>query len=554
MKPVKEGGSRIGIVFNGSPLFIGGPNSGESAIRRWIIENNWLEAVIGLPENLFYNTPIHTYIWILSNDKPSHREGKVQLIDARDLYEEMDDNLGEKRHRLLGKHIHQITELFGDLKANGRSKVLSNDQFGYRRIVIDQPLRMSFRATEERIESLHDERAFTNRDEETQDDVKEALKTLDSDTQWMDRDEFINEVELAFNMHGIDVRNSVYNAIERALGMRNSDAEVVTKSNGDPEHDTEKREKEKIPLDRDPFDYFKEEVEPYAPEAWVNDSSKYHDEGDGKLGIVGYEINFLEQFLSYEPGQSLGEIEREVSDLEDQITDQINTLSKRRENIITQVLGEQFSQKPGPDWLGEIPENWESSPLKYSVSMKSGSTPEKAEDRYWNGDIPWFSPKDMKSEFLTDSEDHITEAAIVEENMSEIPPQTILVVVRGMILDHTFPVGMTQKSATFNQDMKALTPNEEIKPEYLLRLLQGLSPVILAMVKESAHGTKRLETEDLKIPIPPIADQEEIIKEIDSRIEKIEFLQDKLQNLHSVLEKQSQELVTSAVTGQATNK
>ena len=557
MKPVEEGGSRIGIVFNGSPLFIGGPNSGESAIRRWIIENDWLEAVVGLPENLFYNTPIHTYIWVLSNDKPTHREGKVQLIDARDLYDEMDDNLGEKRHKLSDNHIDKITQIFGNLETNGRSKILSNSQLGYRRIVIDQPLRMSFQATEERIETLDDERAFTNRDEITQEEIKEALKSLDSDKRWIDRDDFIDEVELAFNMRGVDVRNSVYNAIERALGKRNPDAKVVTNSNGDPEHDTKKREKEKIPLGTDPFEYFEEEIEPYAPEAWVNESSKYHDDDDGRLGIVGYEINFLEQFLSYEPGQSLGEIEQEVSELEDQITDQISALSGRRENIITQVLGDHFGQKSGPEWLGKIPKHWESSPLKYNISMESGSTPEKAEDSYWGGSIPWFSPKDMKSELLSDSQDHITEAAIKEENLTQIQPQTILVVVRGMILDHTFPVGLTQDPATFNQDMKALTPNENLLPEYLLHLLQGLSPVILAMVKESAHGTKRLETEDLKsieIPIPPISEQKEIVREIDSRTDEIESLKEQLQDLHSVLEKQSQELVTSAVTGQATNK
>jgi len=115
---------------------------------------------------------------------------------------------------------------------------------------------MSFQATEERIESLHDERAFTNRDEETQEAVKEALKTLDSERVWMDRDEFMNEVELAFNMHGVDVRNSVHNAIERALGERNSDAEIVTNSKGEPEHDTELRDRERVPLHEDPHEYF----------------------------------------------------------------------------------------------------------------------------------------------------------------------------------------------------------------------------------------------------------------------------------------------------------
>lgn len=229
MKPKEEGSSRIAIVFNGSPLFNGGPNSGESAIRRWILENDWLEAIVGLPENLFYNTGIRTYIWVLSNDKPDHRKGKTQLIDAREMYEEMDESLGDKRHRLTDDHISEITRIFGDLEANGRSKVVDNEEFGYRRIVIDQPLRLRFEVSEENIESLDNERAFTNRDEETQKRIKQALSEMDHEKVWMDREEFMNDVELRLNMAGLDVRNSVYNNIERAFGEQDTDAEICSK-------------------------------------------------------------------------------------------------------------------------------------------------------------------------------------------------------------------------------------------------------------------------------------------------------------------------------------
>ncbi|OYR61561.1 type I restriction-modification system subunit M [Halorubrum ezzemoulense] len=313
MKPPEEGGSRIAIVFNGSPLFNGGPNSGESAIRRWILENDWLEAIVGLPENLFYNTGIRTYIWVLSNDKPEAREDKVQLIDAQDLYAEMDESLGEKRHELAQEHIDEISRIFGDLEANGRSKVVPTGDFGYRRIVIDRPLRMSFRATGERIESLHDERAFTNRDEGTQEAVKEALRTLDSEKQWMDRDEFINEVELAFNMRGVDVRDSVYNAIERALGEQNDNAEIVTDGNDNPEHDGDLRERERVPLGTDPWEYFEEEVEPYLENAWINESKKYHDDQDGELGVVGYEINFDRYFYEYDEPRQIDDIDSDLA-------------------------------------------------------------------------------------------------------------------------------------------------------------------------------------------------------------------------------------------------
>jgi type I restriction enzyme M protein len=319
MNPPEKGGSRIAIVFNGSPLFNGGPNSGESAIRRWIIENDWLEAIVGLPENLFYNTGINTYIWVLTNRKPQNREGKVQLIDARDLYEEMDESLGEKRHKLSNDHLEEISRIFGDLKANERSEIVSNEEFGYRRIVIDRPLRMKFQATPERIESLHDERAFTNRDEKIQEAVKGALLTLDPDKVWMDREEFRDEVELCFNMNGVDVRKSVHNAIERALGERDSKAEICTNSKGEPEHDTDLRTRERVPLDENPEEYFEREVKPYVNNAWVNKSSKYHDNKDGELGVVGYEINFKRHFYEYEQPRPLNEIDDDIQDLEDDI-------------------------------------------------------------------------------------------------------------------------------------------------------------------------------------------------------------------------------------------
>jgi type I restriction enzyme M protein len=328
MNPTDKGGSRIAIVFNGSPLFNGGPNSGESAIRRWIIENDWLEGIVGLPENLFYNTGIRTYIWVLSNSKPQKRKDTVQLIDAQDLYAEMDESLGEKRHRLNREHIDEVTTIFGDLEANGRSKVVDKEEFGYRRIVIDRPLRMSFRATDRRIESLDEERAFDNRDEETQEAVRQALRSLNSERQWMNRDEFVQDVKDCFESHGISVRKSVYNAIERALGHQNDDAEVVTDSNGNPEHDADLRDRERVPLGRDPREYFQEEVQPHVENAWINESSKYHDDKDGELGIVGYEINFDRYFYQYNPPRQLKEIDADIRELEKEIIEHLDKVTQ----------------------------------------------------------------------------------------------------------------------------------------------------------------------------------------------------------------------------------
>jgi type I restriction enzyme M protein len=148
MKPVDQGGSRIAIVLNGSPLFTGAAGSGESEIRRWIIENDWLEAVVALPDNLFYNTGISTYFWIVTNRKSKERRGKVQLIDAREYFVKMRKSLGEKRKEVPDDQITQITRLYADFTEGEHVKIFPNEAFGYMRITVERPLRVEWRPHE----------------------------------------------------------------------------------------------------------------------------------------------------------------------------------------------------------------------------------------------------------------------------------------------------------------------------------------------------------------------------------------------------------------------
>jgi type I restriction enzyme M protein len=146
MRPAKDGGSRFGIVLNGSPLFTGGAGSGESEIRRYMLENDLVEAIVGLPTDMFYNTGIATYVWIVSNRKPAHRKGKVQLIDASGMWRKMRKSLGSKRKELAPEHIAEITRIFGDFVEDGRdgapiSRIFRNEDFGYRTITVERPLR-----------------------------------------------------------------------------------------------------------------------------------------------------------------------------------------------------------------------------------------------------------------------------------------------------------------------------------------------------------------------------------------------------------------------------
>lgn len=179
MKPVKEWGSRIAIVFNGSPLFTGDAGSGESEIRKWIIENDWLEAIIGLPDQLFYNTGIHTYIWIVTNNKQGERKGKVQLIDAREYYEKMRKSLGNKRNYISDEQIEAIVDIYKSFKESDKSKIFSNEDFGYYKITVERPLQLNFCASNERIELLKEEPAFQKLTEAKKKKKDEQLKKIE---------------------------------------------------------------------------------------------------------------------------------------------------------------------------------------------------------------------------------------------------------------------------------------------------------------------------------------------------------------------------------------
>ena len=247
MRPAHEGGSKIGIVLNGSPLFTGGAGSGESEIRRYVLENDLVEAIIGLPTDMFYNTGISTYVWILSNRKPEQRIGKIQLIDASDKWQKMRKSLGSKRKELSDEHIEEITRLFGqfiEVKDGKKpiSRIFNNSDFGYSTITVERPL----------------------------------------------RDES-GEILLA----------------------------TKGKLKGKPQPDSSLRDTENVPLSDDIQTYFKREVLPHVPDAWIDpDKTK-----------VGYEIPFNRHFYVFEPPRDLTVIDTELKACTDRIKEMIEGLS-----------------------------------------------------------------------------------------------------------------------------------------------------------------------------------------------------------------------------------
>jgi type I restriction enzyme M protein len=348
MKPVKDGGSRIGIVFNGSPLFTGDAGQGESEIRRWIIENDWLETIVALPDELFYNTGIFTYVWIVTNRKARERRGKVQLINGVHFFRKMRKSLNKKRNEITAEFIEDLTRIYGEFKdgvtrkftVDGKedtlvvSKIFDNADFGYRQITVERPLRLNFQASPARIEKLRGITAFENlakskkKDkklaaaEETagraqQDEILAVLHTLDATKFYKNREAFVAVLEEAFENADTKLVAPIRKAILSALGERDETADICFTPSGAKESDSDLRDHENVPLKEDIREYFEREVKPHVEEAWVNEEKK--DEKDEQVGIVGYEIPLTRHFYKYVPPRAQEEIEAEIAGLEKDI-------------------------------------------------------------------------------------------------------------------------------------------------------------------------------------------------------------------------------------------
>ena len=306
-RDVKEGGSRIGIILNGSPLFTGGAGSGESEIRRYVLESDLLEAIVALPNDMFYNTGIATYIWILSNHKTPERKGKVQLINATGLSVKMRKSLGSKRNQLSEEQVEEIVKLYGSFEHEGISKLFDTKDFGYRRITVERPLKLALYPKDEgRREALLADNAWAKLSAGEQSSILGALDAI-ADEKVLSRDKF--EKTLKTKLKGMKLSAAQFKLICKHLGEQDDDAEVCM-TKGGPEANTNLRDNENIPLSESVEDYFSREVLPHVPDAWI-DTSKV-DEQDGEVGVVGYEIPFNRHFYEYVPPRSLEEIDADL--------------------------------------------------------------------------------------------------------------------------------------------------------------------------------------------------------------------------------------------------
>ncbi len=332
MKEPKDGGSRVAIIMNGSPLFTGDAGSGESEIRRWILEHDWLEALIALPEQLFYNTGIATYVWVLTNRKAAEREGKVQLIDATSFWVPMRKSLGDKRREIPREKADEILRLLRDFKEDEHVRVFPTTHFGFRKIIVERPLKLNFQASSERIARLEEEKAFQGLAQSKKKDaagakeqaegraqqeaIRKLLRTL-PDTLFKDQDDFESVLKAAAKKADLKLPAPITKAILSALSERDETAIICRDGDGNPEPDPELRDTESVPLSESIAAFFEREVRPHVPNAWIDITRR--DEKDGQVGIVGCEINFSRYFYKYSPPRPLEEIEADIRAIEKDI-------------------------------------------------------------------------------------------------------------------------------------------------------------------------------------------------------------------------------------------
>ena len=366
-QPRDQGGARIAIIMNGSPLFTGDAGSGESEIRRYILEHDLLEALIALPEQLFYNTGIATYVWLLTTRKAPARKGKVQLIDATTFWSPMRRSLGDKRRQIPPDQATDVLDLLVEYKDGATrsvtkdgaeeeatvSRIYPTTHFGYRKITVERPLRLNFQASAERIARLDDQRGFQNlakskkrgdagaKEEAAGCALQQAVVTMLKmlpDTLVRDRDEFLATLAAATKQADLKLPAPVKKAILTALAERDETAAICRDQDGAPEPDPELRDTERVPLveAEDPIDvegvpasvhaFFDREVRPHVADAWIDTAKR--DPKDGHVGIVGYEINFNRYFYQYKPPRPLAEIQADIRAIEADIVRMLASITR----------------------------------------------------------------------------------------------------------------------------------------------------------------------------------------------------------------------------------
>ena len=497
LKAPADGGGRLAIVFNGSPLFTGGAGSGESEIRRWIIENDWLEGIVALPDQLFYNTGISTYFWIVTNRKRPERRGKVQLVDARELFTKMRKSLGEKRKEISEAQIEDIARLYGDFTEGERVKILPNEAFGFQRITVERPLRLRYQVTQATLPAIEASAGWAKLSPTEQTALADRLGALDA----------LSTSDKAEAKHKMDpLPKAIEKAAWEAIAVRDPEAPVITDRKGSPEPDPDLRDNENVPLpgpvdgfDPDPTDrlasrpyresvdaFMAAEVHPYVPDAWV----------DHTKTKVGYEIPLTRQFYRYVPPRPLEEIDAEIQALEAKIE---ALLGARRPG--SQSNPPSARAAPLAPLLRLTPPE---RPIQYGIVLPGPNVDEgpriiKGGDIINGGVAAWRLCR--------------TTAEIERPYArSRVRAGDVVFAIRGAV-GACGIIDIESAGANLTQDVARVSPTAEVHPVYLLFALQSVFVQAQAQSMVVGATVTGLNIRDLKriqIPLPSLEAQREI--------------------------------------------
>lgn len=549
-KPESEGGSDAVIITNGSPLFTGDAGQGESEIRRWILEKDYLDAIIALPDQLFFNTGIPTYVWVFTNRKPAERKNKVQLVDARKRKSQLRKNLGEKRYEISEAQVQEILEDYGNYKVGETVKIFDTSEFGYRAVTIQRPLRLKFEITKEAIEKVKNNKEFLLDNpskkkggkgaeenklwQELRSDIYKSLEALISKL-YMSRTVFLEALENEYQKRPIKVPARYTTLIWKEIGKQDDEAEICTDENGNPEPNNDLKDVERIPLTQDIYEYFRKEVNPYMPDAWIDETVK--DEKDTKVGKVGYEIPFAKYFYKFLAPREPKEIQKDIENIDLEIVQLMSDFS-----FITQTKNEGVVKSTGIRWIGDIPKEWKMLPTRSLFTTKKELVEKNFTDyKLLSLSINGVRPRDSESTGKNPSDYESYQVFYPNDLVFclfdyDVTPRTI-----GHVLEKGILTGAYTR----------LVPKYHTNSRYYYYLF-----LYLDQKKELLHLCTGLRNSlskyvfwPLKNPSPSFEDQKQIVNFLDDKTKKVDRTIEKMLEKIEKLKEYKTSLIYSAVTG-----
>jgi len=548
---------RAAIMSDGSPLFAGGTSSGESQIRRWLLKNDYVEAIIAFSTDLFYNTGLQTYVWILSMNKRPARRGKVQLIDASNIYHKLRKPLGNKKYELTAEDRKQITELYTNFEENELCQIYDNDDFLYREYTIMQPLQRSYGITEERIEtmlnsgalnSLYDEAKvfewensegkLSDKDKKkldifranksVYDSILATLRTNISDKVYLDKGSF--EKVLYALLDGCDKK--LVGKVVDGLSKMDKAAEIQRDKKGNILYDKETKDIELVPFKVDIDDYMKAEVLPHVPDAqWF-----FEENLAAKKPVIrtGAEIPFTRFFYKYKKPIDSEELAEQFVELEKNVAAITQTLTKG-----TKPDGP--VKDSGIEWVGEVPEHWNIMPNKYVMhKIKQINPIYKGEDILsltMNGVIVRDLEAGGKMPASFDGYQKLFKDNLLMCLFDiDVTPRCI-----GLIKNE----GLS--SPAYSQFV--MHDNASADYFYYYYLMVDYTKELLHMAKNLRHSLTEDQLGAIAVPVPPIPEQKEIAAFLDGKCSEIDGMIAEKKRQIDMLEQYKKSLIFEYVTG-----